>query len=218
MGLYVELEIEDQLQLNYPHNKMGILGGTFDPIHNGHIDMAMKIKEDMALDDMMLLPCGNPPHKPGEEITSKQKRFHMAALCAFETPGLMVSDFEIKREGYSYTVDTLKEFHEQYKDTDFYFIIGSDTLFELESWKDFPEICMLTEFICVRRTGDSNLRILAKIAELQEKYDAAIILSEYTGLEISSSDIRERVKNGETISGMVPLLVEEYIIESGLYQ
>lgn len=218
MGLFTELELNyDEVRLSYPNRKMGILGGTFNPIHNGHVDMALRIMNELVLDEVMLIPCGQPPHKE-EDVAPKEKRMHMAALCAYEFKGLTASDIEVKRVGYSYTVDTLAQLHEQYKDTDFYFIIGSDTLFELESWKDFHALFRLTKFVCVQRYVCDNVQLLAKAMRLKELYDADIIHSTYVGLDVSSSNIRQRIKDGLSISDLVPRPVEEYILESGLYR
>jgi len=217
MGLYTELEVNYDVRLSYPNRKMGILGGTFNPIHNGHVDMALRIKDELALDEVLLIPSGQPPHKE-KDVAPKQKRLHMAALCAYEYQGLSVSDIEVKRLGYSYTVDTLTELHERYKDTDFYFIIGSDTLFELETWKDFQKLFQLTSFVCVQRYICDNVQLLAKAMRLKELYGAHIIHSAYVGLDISSSTVRKYMKEGLSISELVPPPVEEYILESGLYR
>jgi len=219
MGFAKTLEVEDGLRLFYPHQRTGILGGTFNPIHNGHIDMALNIKNEFDLESVVLMPAGSPPHKKGaSEIAPAQTRLQMAVLCALECEGLRVSDIEVKREGFSYTVDTMRELTQKYKDTDFYFIIGSDSLFDLESWKEIGELCRLTKFICVRRQEHDKLEVAAEAARMKEKYNAEISISRLSGLYVSSSYIRRRVAEGKSISDFVPASVEEYINASGLYK
>ncbi len=218
MEFTTAVEIDDRLSLLYPHKKVGILGGTFNPLHNGHFDMAYNVKEECELDSVMLLPAGNPPHKTDVETAPANVRLRMAVLCALETDWLTVSDLEIKREGPSYTVDTMRELTQKYKDTDFYFIIGSDSLFEMETWRNVAELFKLTRFVCVRRREHEKLATAAEAARLAEKYDAVISISRYDGLNISSSEVRKRVAEGRSIADFVPAPVEEYIHASGLYK
>ncbi len=220
LDLNKTLEVEDGLSMLFPHRKVGILGGTFNPIHNGHIDMALKIRKEFMLDKVILMPCGNPPHKKNEadELAPKQKRMHMAALCAFENEGMEASDIEVKREGYTYTVDTMRELTKRDQDTDFYYIIGSDTLFELEMWKEFSALAGLARFVCVRREEHEALSVAAEAARLSEQYGATVLVPGYTGLDVSSSYIRKRIAQGKSIAAFVPESVEEYINACGLYQ
>jgi nicotinate-nucleotide adenylyltransferase len=211
--------ITDDVKLMYPRVKTGILGGTFNPVHNGHIDMALNIRREFDLKTVALMPCGSPPHKPDRtELAPAAMRRHMAALATCEAPELSVSDMEIKRGGPTYTVDTMRELTGQYKDTEFYFIIGSDSLFQLETWKDFSELSRLTRFVCVRRQEHDPLAVAAEAKHLEEAYGAAVFISQYSGLYVSSSYIRKRVAGGRGISDFVPALVEEYINASGLYK
>lgn len=219
MDYTATMEVEDGLRLFYPHQRTGILGGTFNPVHNGHIDMALNIRREFDLESVVLVPTGNPPHKREEQdLAPAQARLQMAALCALECAGLRVSDIEVKREGYSYTVDTMRELTDKYKDTDFYFIIGSDSLFELESWKEIAALCRLTKFVCVRRQEHDKLAVAAEAARLAEKYEAEILISQLSGLYVSSSYIRKRIAEGKSIADFVPAAVEEYIDASGLYK
>jgi nicotinate-nucleotide adenylyltransferase len=190
MEIKTIIEIADSLKLFYPHKKVGILGGTFNPLHNGHVDMAYNVKEEFELDSVILLPAGAPPHKMDVETAPSEARLRMVVLCALETDWLKVSDMEVKRCGPSYTVDTMRELGRKYKDTDFYFVIGSDSLFELETWKNASELFRLTRFICVRRREHDRLAVAAEAARLSEKYGAVIMLSRYDGLNISSSEVR----------------------------
>ncbi|WP_066646270.1 nicotinate-nucleotide adenylyltransferase [Christensenella timonensis] len=204
-------------RINYPYRKVGILGGTFNPPHNGHVDMARQVKREFALDEVYLMPSGIPPHKK-EDIAPTRMRLKMTELCVAGEDGLKLLDIETKRKGYTYTADTMRELKEKNPETDYYFIIGADTVFELTSWHAFRELFSLTRFICVRRSTHDMLRLSAEIARLRENYHANIVLSEYTGLFVSSSYIRERVERGKSIEGLVPKSVEEYIIANGLYR
>lgn len=218
MDLLKELELSGELILNYPRKKIGIFGGTFDPVHSGHIDMALKVLKEFSLTSMVFLPCGAPPHKNHHEIASKYDRLHMVSLCVYEQRGLSVSDAEVKRNGVTYTIDTIKEFEKKCVDTDLFFIIGADTIFELEAWRDLPGICARTTFICVRRYKYDNLQVAAQAAMLREKYNAKILISEYTGMAVSSSEVRDRIREQKSIARLVPKAVEEYIEEHGLYK
>ena len=108
--------------------QLGIMGGTFDPIHNGHIQMAQKCMEKFALDEVIFLPAGEPPHKRNYAVTDKYKRLEMTRLAVKEIPGFSVSDIEIERSGYTYTIDSLRELGQIYKNARFFYIIGADTL------------------------------------------------------------------------------------------
>ncbi len=204
-------------RINYPYRKVGILGGTFNPPHNGHVDMAQHVRQEFVLEDVYLMPSGTPPHKT-EDMISAQMRLTMTELCIARESGLKLLDIETKRKGYTYTSDTMRELKKKNPETDYHFIIGADTVFELTSWHEFEKLFLLTRFICVRRNTHDTLRLSAEIARLKEKYNASILLSEYTGLFVSSSYIRERVKCGKSIEGLVPGDVEEYIIANGLYR
>lgn len=208
-----EIFVKNEVYPNYPPKKMGILGGTFNPVHCGHIELAKHVKQELGLDEILLMPCANPPHKD-EILATPQQRLHMVKLC--ETHDISASDMEIKRAGTTYTIDTMRQLTQLYQNTEFTFIIGADTLFELCSWKNCREIFRLTKFVCVRRKNVTGL--CAEMQKLKENYGADITLSAYTGLFVSSSYIRSRVEKGCAISGLVPKKVEEYIIANGLYQ
>ncbi|MGI6153612.1 MAG: nicotinate-nucleotide adenylyltransferase [Christensenellaceae bacterium] len=218
MELFKRVLSEDDVRLDYPRKKYGVFGGTFNPVHNGHIDMALRIKDEFDLLRMVLIPCGSPPHKLDEQMASKYARLQMTALAVREYPALEVSDIEVKRIGYTYTVDTLRELHKTCTDTDFYFVIGSDTLFELPSWKDFAAVCRLTNFICVPRYRYEDLKLSAQAAKLHEEYGARIEVSSVRGMAVSSSEVRERLEKDLPVDHMLPRVVKEYIIENGLYK
>lgn len=210
------IAIEQDVRLFPRQKRVGILGGTFNPPHNGHIDMARRVKGEFSLDEVSLMPCGNPPHKD-HGLAPKEMRLQMTRMCAAGTD-VKVLDFEVKRSGFSYTSETFAELREKEPETDYYFIVGADTVFELCTWHDFERLFKLTNFICVRRQNYDLLALAAEIARLKQDYGAHIFLSEYTGLFVSSSYIRRRVAESRSIEGLVPQSVEEYILANGLYR
>lgn len=201
-----------------PARKIGLFGGTFDPVHLGHIDIAEKVFMEFSLSFVLMLISGNPPHKQGREIAPARDRYNMAYLASAGHSFLLPSDVEIKRSGKIYTVDTLEILKKQYPDDEFYYIIGEDTLFELETWKDIEKVFKLTGFISIARKGfirsDAELKALA----LKQRYGAKILLSSLSGPDISSTMIRARLKEGKPISDLTGKHIEEYIIKHGLYK
>ncbi|MEA4853852.1 MAG: nicotinate-nucleotide adenylyltransferase [Christensenella sp.] len=217
MELDQEIYAGNRLHLAARHKKVGILGGTFNPPHNGHIDMALHIKNEFSLDETYLMPCGNPPHKD-TDLAPAPMRLAMARMCTEAAAGLGLLDIEMKRTGYTYTVETMRLLEKKYPQTDFYFIIGADTVFELCTWYEFRELFRLTRFVCVRRCNHDMLELTAEISRLKREYGAHVLLSEYTGLYVSSSYIRKQIAQGKNIAGLVPQSVEEYIVANGLYR
>ncbi len=189
--------------------KIGILGGSFDPLHNGHIEMASFCKQKFNLDKIMFLPLGDPPHK--NNITDKELRIKMLNGAIKDTT-FFVSRIEVDRTGKTYTFDTIKWLRENTNDNYFY-IIGGDTLNTLHKWYNVKELFKILEFIVVDRP-DSDRSNAKKL----EKIGAKLHFADHLGLEISSTDIRNKVKNGEDISGLVPPNVKEIIEKYELYQ
>ncbi|MEI6101979.1 MAG: nicotinate-nucleotide adenylyltransferase [Eubacteriales bacterium] len=212
------LTTEAQPQLiSYP-TRIGILGGTFNPVHAGHIDLAGNVYHEFNLSRVMLLLTGNPPHKDAASLAPAQDRLNMLLLAANNYPFLDVSNLELSRSGVIYTVDTLLQLTAKLPNGEFYFVIGSDTLFELESWKSIAEVFRLTNFICVQRPGGSLLQIMLEIDRLNNLYGDRIKLSKHTGIPVSSSEIREAIKKGRHPVTNLPKEVEDYIIQYGLYK
>lgn len=205
---------EERAKLYIPNKKAGILGGTFNPPHNGHADMLRRVREEFSLDAVYLMPDGRPPHK--HHLASPEDRLMMTRLLAGEDIGVL--DTEVANAGISYTCDTLSLLHERFKHTDFYFVIGSDTLFLLPGWKNFSDVLLATKFICVHREGCDKTKTEMWADRLNREFGAEILLSNYTGLPVSSTLIRERVRQGKSIAGFVPQPVEDYIIDKGLYR
>lgn len=193
--------------------RMGIMGGTFDPVHSGHIQLARAALENLKLDGVMLLPAGDPPHK--QRTVSARDRLAMTRLAAQELRGIFPCGIEIERRGTTYTVDTLRELHGKNPDTQWFYIIGADTLQVLDSWKDFQDVAGLCAFAVCGRAQEAASR--ARMEELQRRYGARFLPMDFTGPDISSTEIRRRVHRGEEIDALVPSAVGEYIQAHGLY-
>lgn len=195
--------------------KAGILGGTLDPIHNGHIEIALAAMDALGLDRVALLPAGDPPHK--RRATDKQDRLAMTRLAAEGHPGLAVSDIEIARPGVTYTVDTLSALSVEHPDVEWTYIIGADTLNVLESWREFPRIARLCSFAVVNRPGCDVELARLRAQAITACYGTKVALLPVSGPALSSSALRGKVAAGEDISPYVPAPVAEYIRERGLY-
>ncbi|MEW6007502.1 MAG: nicotinate-nucleotide adenylyltransferase [bacterium] len=191
--------------------KIGIMGGVFDPIHFGHLQAAEIVKEELALERVLFVPSGIPPHKP-KPIASKEDRLKMLKFSLKNNKQFIPVDLEIKKSGHSYTIDTIREIKAIYGDeNDYYFIIGSDTLPELCKWKDIEKLFGMIKFVAVTREGFKIRR------EKREERRENIILLMFPTLAVSSSFIRERIKKGLSIKYLLPDDVERYIQEKGLY-
>lgn len=190
--------------------KIGILGGSFDPVHNGHIEMAVFCKEKFNLDKIMLLPLGDPPHK--NNITQKEIRLKMLEASIKDISDFYISRLEIDRPGKTYTFDTIKWLKEN-TDDQYFYIIGGDTVSTLHKWYNAQNLFKILEFIVVDRTDFDN-----KERSIAEILGAKLYLTHHSGLDVSSTEIRNRVKNGEDIKTLVSPNVEEIIKEYGLYK
>ena len=199
--------------------KIGIMGGTFNPIHNGHMEMVEIAIDVFGLDNVMLIPTGNPPHKNASEVISKYERYELCLLSAAKYDNIFVSSVEIDREGTTYTIETLKELEKIYGIRDeIYFIIGGDTVLLLEKWMDFKEVFKRCKFIAFGRIGMDSTKIEGKIDYLKREYGADIGYITADIMDIASRDLRDMIKNGESISGLVPKRAEKYILRHGLYK
>jgi len=216
---YVQtLESEISIHLQPGPTRVGVLGGTFDPVHNGHLTIARQIYNEFGLARVILVPSGNPPHKDASALAPSHHRLGMLFAAARPYPFMEVSAIETDRGGVIYTVDTLALLKEKHPKEEYYFIIGSDTLFELTTWKNIEEVFRLTRFICVRRPGDSFLQIVTEISRLAALYGDRISLSSHAGPEVSATQIRKMLKEGRDTAGNLPKEVEEYIRQYGLYK
>lgn len=191
--------------------KIGILGGTFDPIHLGHLVLAEQVREKLKLNQVIFIPCFSPPHKTRRKLSPAKDRFCMTRLALEDNPFFSVSDIELKRRGPSYTVDTLRQLKDLYPDSKIYFLTGSDVLNEICTWKDPEQIYKLVKVVIATRPGFDEF-------DSENHFAKRSIIIRITGVNISSSQIRNMVKKGQSIKYLVPLKVEEYIEKRKLYR
>lgn len=198
--------------------RIGIMGGTFDPVHNGHLLLGKQAYEEYQLDEIWYMPSHIPPHKKDHTITAGTDRIEMLKLALKDLPYCIVSDFEMKREGNTYTAHTLELLKEEAPENQFYFIIGADSLFQLEQWYHPEKVMALTSFLVSGREYPGAERTMeAQIAYLSEKYGARIYPLHNEEIRVASADIRRRISEGVSVSGDIPETVEQYIKTRGLY-
>lgn len=196
--------------------KIGVMGGTFDPIHYGHLLAADEAHAAFGLSEVVFVPTGRPPHKLNKKVTAAEDRYLMTELATINCPYFSVSRVEIDRQGSSYTIDTLRTLHSmpEYAGAEFYFITGLDAVLDIVSWKNPEEIMNMCKFVAVSRYGYTRGKMLELPAELREK----IIPLEIPLLAISSTELRERVRRERSIRFMVPPAVEQFIRKKSLYR
>jgi len=213
--------------------KIGLFGGTFDPIHWGHLRNAEEVREAFSLDRLLFIPAGIPPHKRLRPTPPARNRVAMVRLAIAKNPGFILSTVELSRRGKSYSIDTVRHFVKSRRPGDsLYFILGLDAFLDIGSWKDFEELFSLSHFIVTSRPGSKNSLSLARMPVAVRKlfcYDrrekfyrhksgTKLHFFKLTDIAISASDIRRRVKEGKSIRYLVPLEVESYIRKRGLYR
>lgn len=203
--------------------RIGIMGGTFNPIHNGHLTIAQLAKEQFALDQVLFMPSGVPYMKNLREVLPAPVRCEMTALAIRDIPYFALSDMEAAAEGNTYTCHTLQKLKSTHPDTDYYFILGADSLYAIEDWRH-PELIFKTCTLLAAVREDAGKQPFSwhqfeKQAQyLREKYHAAIELLKMTGINVSSTQIRALLKRGADIHGLVPENVETFMLENHLYQ
>ena len=199
--------------------RIGIMGGTFDPVHNGHLLLGKQAYEEYGLDEIWYMPSHIPPHKKDRNITAGEARIDMLHLALKDLPYCVISDFEMKREGNTYTAHTLALLKEEYPECEFYFIIGADSLFQIESWYHPEQVMAMTTLMVSGREYEGAARTFdEQIVYLTEKYGAKILELHNEEVDIASNDIRKRISEGKSIAKDVPELVEQYIKDNGLYK
>ncbi len=195
--------------------KIGIMGGTFNPIHYGHLFAAEQARYTFSLEEVIFVPSARPPHKDFRVITLPENRYDMVALAISGNPFFKISRIEIDRVGPSYTIDTLIYFKEKLKNKELFFITGADAILEILTWKNTKEIFSLCTVIAATRP-EYEVNKYKKL--LGEDMAKRVIVMEIPGLSISSTDIRNRVKEGRPIKYLLPPEVENYIYENRLYR
>jgi nicotinate-nucleotide adenylyltransferase len=208
--------------------RIGILGGTFDPIHLGHIETARTARQALGLDRVVLVPSRLPPHRPGEPLASAFHRFAMAALCASDCDWLTVSDDELQAPGPSFTARTLDRLRASgLQPLQMFFITGADAFAEIETWHRYPEVLDLAHFAVVSRPGMRVETLRARLPSLQQRFVVAdgratmdaqrIFLIDAETPDISSTDVRRKLASGETVRALLCPAVERHIVRHRLY-
>ncbi len=211
--------------------KLGLLGGTFNPVHLAHLRIAEEAREVACLDQVLFIPAPDPAHKPLAGDVPFSNRYEMVRLAIADNPLFAVSDIEARRSGKSYTVETLLTLREERPDDELYFIIGSDSFLELALWHRYAEIFSLTSLVVMERPDKEVVNPLLQLPEavqddfrqesgslLHHKSGATIRFVPGTQLDISSSHLRELLVCGRSVRYLVPIVVEEYIAQKGLYR
>ncbi|GMQ57041.1 nicotinate-nucleotide adenylyltransferase [Vallitalea sediminicola] len=201
------------------NKSIGIMGGTFDPIHYGHLILAQYVLDEMNLDKIIFIPSGISYLKSNKKISHKSHRLNMTELGIINNDKFEASTIEIDREGNTYTVDTIEHLNEKYPYKTFYFIIGADSVFDLLKWKNYQRLFEICNFVVTNRgstyTGE---QLQCEINILKRNYNARIDLINIPDIDISSSEIRKRVKNNLSIRYLLPDNVEKYIDNNKLYR
>jgi len=194
--------------------RIGILGGTFNPVHIGHLILAEEVREKLNLDKVIFVPTYLPPHKDNSDIASANARLDMVKISIKGNRYFLASDIEVKRDGRSYTIDTLKELKSIYSQDELYFIIGSDLLKYLDGWKDWDDIVKMVKFIVATRPGYPLEEISTYIASRQTGASTVAIRA----VDVSGFEIRKAIKENKSFRYLVPEGVFKYIDKKRLYR
>lgn len=195
-----------------PAQRIGIMGGTFDPIHNGHLVAASEVADRFELDEVIFVPTGNPWQKAGRQVTAAEHRYLMTVIATAANPRFSVSRVDIDREGPTYTIDTLRDLRVMYPDAQFYFITGADALSSIVSWHDWEKIFTQARFVGVTRPGYELTQEV-----FNEEQRQFVELIDVPAMAISSTDCRQRASEGRPVWYLVPDGVVQYIAKNKLY-
>jgi nicotinate-nucleotide adenylyltransferase len=218
--------------------RLGLLGGSFNPVHNGHLAIARQTRESLGLDQILFIPTNHPPHKPNSSLAPAQDRYEMVRLAIASDPALALSDVELRRPGKSYSIDTIRLLQQEYgPQTQLFFLIGLDAFLDFPSWRDPLTLLTLCQFVVLSRPGLS-FRSLSTVALLPPIPDPSLadldaerisrievplgmqrlICLKLPPCTVSASDIRARIRQGLPAANLLPPLVESYILQHHLYQ
>lgn len=197
--------------------RLGIMGGTFDPVHYGHLVAAEGVRHEFELEKVIFIPAARPPHKTDKEMTSPEHRLAMVKSAISSNKYFEISAIEAKRKGISYTIDTVREVRELNPGASIYFITGADAVLEILTWKKVEELLGICKFIAATRPGYNLENLEQTLSSLPGEYFKNIYTMEVPALAISSTDIRYRVSRGWPIKYLLPETVERYIYENKLY-
>ncbi len=197
---------------------IGIMGGTFNPIHNGHLFLAENAYEQVGLEQIVFMPSKNPPHKAKPERITDWQRAEMIALAIKDNPHFILSTMELERDGFTYTADTLELLVKEHPETKYHFIVGADSLFMMDQWKEPQKIFDLCTVVAACRDG-VDLGMLSEQAQyLRERFHGEILLVEMPMMQVSSENIRERAARQQSLRYYLPDCVIEYMKENQLYR
>lgn len=196
-----------------------LFGGTFNPPHIAHIEIAKEVSRKLGINEVFMLPSGNPPHKVGCDVADVKHRVEMLKLAIKDEKNFKISLIEVNRKGYTYTIDTLKELQKKYGDTRrFCYLIGADVLEKLPTWKDFRDVFLMCTFVVVARDEYTKEMLATEVDRLEREYKFDATIVHLDCVKISSTDIRERIKRGDSLDGMISLEVLQYIRDNNLYR
>ena len=218
-------------------SRVGLLGGTFNPIHNGHLAIARQAREALAIDRVVLIPTGDPPHKPHENLAPAKDRYEMVRLAIAADPSLSISDIDVRRSGKSYSIDTVRLLQQECgTGTQLYFLIGLDAFLEFPTWRDPETLLTLCSFVVLSRPGFlfqtlSTMPMIPRLPQASlmdldtgrsQRLDVAIgsqslICLHLPPSNVSASDIRERIAKGTPTANLLPPVVESYILQHHIY-
>ena len=199
-------------------SRIGIMGGTFNPIHNAHVAMAKQAYKQADLDKVLFMPSKNPPHKSYTNILPENERAKMVKLAIKDIPYFNYSDFEIKREGTTYSAQTVELLHQRYPDVKFFFIMGADSFFQIETWYHPEQIMKRVVLLPVGRDDSDRVKMENQSRHLGEKYDAKVKLIEMDKMHISSSNIRKMISEDKDVSKFLSPSVWNYIKKNNFYR
>ena len=211
------------------HRRLGVLGGTFDPVHFGHLDAGDAAQSALALDEVRLIPAHDPPHRPVDPWASAYHRFALVSLAVAERPSWRASDVELVRPGASYSIDTLRALHaEGWTAAQIFFILGADAFAEIATWRQFPEVLDASHFVVVARPGMTLDEAVARTPQLRARMrqpgdassasgETGVFLLEARTRNVSSTEIRTRLAAGLPIDDLVPAAVARHIVAHHLY-
>ncbi|WP_373875029.1 nicotinate-nucleotide adenylyltransferase [Ligilactobacillus pabuli] len=201
-----KIQVMSELMFGAPKKRVGLMGGTFNPVHNGHLIVADQVASQLGLDQVVFLPDNLPPHVDKKEAIAAKDRVKMVRMAIAGNEKFTLDTLEVDRGGVSYTYDTIKELKARHPDVDYYFIIGGDMVEYLPKWNRIDELVKMVKFVGVKRTG----------AKMNSKYP--ILWVDVPTIDISSTLIRNKIKQGCSIRYLVPDAVAEYLKEEGLYR
>lgn len=196
--------------------KIGVIGGTFNPIHLAHLYIAYEAKHQLDLDKIIFMPAGSPPHKRNSNVLGASLRYNMVKEAIEGYEDFTISDYEIRKQGYSYTFETLE--HLKNDDNKLYFITGADCLLDIEKWKCPERIFKASDLVVFSRGGYQKEKLLLQKDKIDKKYNTNVNFLDIMDLEISSSIIRERIKDGKRVDFFLPESVLNFIEDNNLYK